>query len=114
MVSINPRQIIGNIGDKFGLTAPDDNLYLDEYYLNGQPLDNVWTNIPNSGEADAMLCENRKPSTKPNADSLQRREYLFCQSIRSMVWGLTALHLRVIVNQISLRNMKAFRKSLSI
>ena len=55
MVSINPRQIIGNIGDKFGLTAPDDNLYLDEYYLNGQPLDNVWANAPNSGEADEML-----------------------------------------------------------
>ena len=55
MASITPRQIIENIGDKFGLTAPEDNPFLDEYYLNGQPLDNVWTNAPNSGEADEML-----------------------------------------------------------
>ena len=55
MASITPRQIIENIGDKFGLTAPEDNPYLDEYYLNGQPLDNVWANAPNSGEADEML-----------------------------------------------------------
>lgn len=55
MASITPRQIIENIGDKFGLTAPEDNPYLDEYYLNGQPLDNVWSNTPNSGEADEML-----------------------------------------------------------
>ena len=55
MASITPRQIIENIGDKFGLTAPEDNPFLDEYYLNGQPLDNVWANAPNSGEADEML-----------------------------------------------------------
>lgn len=55
MASITPRQIIENIGDKFGLTAPDDNPFLDEYYLNGQPLDNVWNGTPNSGEADEML-----------------------------------------------------------
>ena len=54
MASITPRQIIENIGDKFGLTAPD-NPYLDEYYLNGQPLDNVWTGEQVSGEADEML-----------------------------------------------------------
>lgn len=54
MASITPRQIIENIGDKFGLTAPD-NPYLDEYYLNGQPLDNVWNGTPVSGEADEML-----------------------------------------------------------
>ena len=55
MASITPRQIIENIGDKFGLTAPEDNPFLDEYYLNGQPLDNVWANAQNSGEADEML-----------------------------------------------------------
>ncbi|WP_297981543.1 phage portal protein [uncultured Methanobrevibacter sp.] len=54
MASITPRQIIENIGDKFGLTAPD-NPFLDEYYLNGQPLDNIWNDTPVSGEADEML-----------------------------------------------------------
>lgn len=42
MACITPRQIIENIGDRFGLTVPKDNPFLDEYYLNGQPLDNVW------------------------------------------------------------------------
>ncbi len=76
MVSINPRQIIGNIGDKFGLTAPDDNLYLDEYYLNGQPLDNVWTNIPNSGEADA--CSARTESQVPSQTQTPCKEGNTC------------------------------------
>lgn len=35
MVSITLRQIIENIEEKFGLTASEDNSYLDEYYLNG-------------------------------------------------------------------------------
>ena len=34
-----PRQIIENIGERFGLTA-SDNPFLDEYYLNNVPLEN--------------------------------------------------------------------------
>ncbi|MBQ6629161.1 MAG: phage portal protein [Methanobrevibacter sp.] len=56
MASITPRQIIENIGDKFGLTAPEDNPYLDEYYLNGQPLDNLWnSDVEVGAESDDLL-----------------------------------------------------------
>lgn len=41
MASMRPIDIINHFGERFGLKA-DDNPYLKEYYLNGQPLDNVW------------------------------------------------------------------------
>ena len=44
MACITPRQIIKVVGEKYGLNADVDNPYLDEYYLNGTPLDNVWSN----------------------------------------------------------------------
>lgn len=51
MAAITPRQIIENIGDRFGLTA-SDNPFLDEYYLNNVPLDSIWNggNIPLEAE----------------------------------------------------------------
>lgn len=54
MACMTPRQIIENIGDKFGLTAPADNTYLDEYYLNGQPLRNVWNNVENNPNLESQ------------------------------------------------------------
>ena len=42
--AMTPRELIDNFGGKFGLTAPDDNPYLDEYYLNNVPLEQVWNN----------------------------------------------------------------------
>lgn len=41
MASMRPIDIINHFGERFGLKA-DDNPYLYEYYLNGQPLDNLW------------------------------------------------------------------------
>ncbi|MBR5503053.1 MAG: hypothetical protein IKV87_01205, partial [Methanobrevibacter sp.] len=55
MALIRKNQIIENVYEKFALTVLEYNAYLDEYYLNGQPLDNVWNNAPVSGEADEML-----------------------------------------------------------
>lgn len=51
MAAITPRQIIENIGDRFGLTA-SDNPFLDEYYLNNVPLDSIWNggNVPLEAE----------------------------------------------------------------
>ena len=46
--SMTPRDLINNFGDQFGLTAPEDNPYLDEYYLNNQPLRSLWTNTENN------------------------------------------------------------------
>ena len=43
MASITPNQIINLIGSKFGL-KPSNNPYMDEYYLNGTPLEQVWSN----------------------------------------------------------------------
>jgi PBSX family phage portal protein len=42
MASMKPRQIIQYFGERFGLKDDPDNPYLDEYYLNGQPLDIIW------------------------------------------------------------------------
>lgn len=56
MALIRKNQIIENVYDNSGLTVLEYNAYLDEYYLNGQPLDNIWTNTPISGEAYWMLC----------------------------------------------------------
>ena len=42
---ITPRELINNFGSKFGLTAPEDNPFLDEYYLNNVPLKQVWDSV---------------------------------------------------------------------
>ena len=58
MASITPNQIIKLVGDKFGLSQVTDNAYLDEYYLNGVPLDKVWqqlTQQDDMGYADTVL-----------------------------------------------------------
>ena len=57
MASITPNQIIKLVGDKFGLSQVTDNAYLDEYYLNGVPLDQVWQQAAqnNTEYADSVL-----------------------------------------------------------
>jgi PBSX family phage portal protein len=45
MASMKPRQMIRYFGERFGLKDDPDNPYLDEYYLNGQPLDAVFANV---------------------------------------------------------------------
>jgi hypothetical protein len=42
MASMKPREIIQYFGERFGLKDDPDNPFLDEYYLNGQPLELVW------------------------------------------------------------------------
>lgn len=42
---MTPRDLINNFGDQFGLTIPEDNPYLDEYYLNNQPLKKLWDTV---------------------------------------------------------------------
>lgn len=43
MAAITPNQIISLVGGKYGL-ANVENCYLDEYYLNGTPLEQIWNN----------------------------------------------------------------------
>lgn len=62
MACATPRQIIENIGEKYGLSAPD-NPYLDEYYLNGTPLDNVWNGADIPSEAEMALNDLEKNLT---------------------------------------------------
>lgn len=45
---MTPRDLINCFGDQFGLTAPEDNPYLDEYYLNNQPLKKLWDTVENN------------------------------------------------------------------
>lgn len=42
MASMTPRQLIQQFGERFGLKDDPDNYFLDEYYLNGQPLELAW------------------------------------------------------------------------
>jgi len=50
MGSITPRQIINYIGDRFGLKAEEDNPYLDEYFIKGQPLSKMFETYSPEGE----------------------------------------------------------------
>ena len=50
--AMTPRELIDNFGGKFGLTAPEDNKFLDEYYLNNVPLEAVWNQSENNPMAD--------------------------------------------------------------
>ena len=43
--AMTPRELIENFGAKFGLTAPEGNPFLDEYYLNNVPLKQVWDTV---------------------------------------------------------------------
>ena len=54
MACITPRQIIKVVGEKYGLNANVDNPYLDEYYLNGTPLDTVWSNSGMVGDTSIL------------------------------------------------------------
>ena len=51
--AMTPRDLINQFGDKFGLTAPEDNAYLDEYYLNNQPLESLWNNVESNSNLEA-------------------------------------------------------------
>ena len=50
--AMTPRELIDNFGGKFGLTAPEDNKFLDEYYLNNVPLESVWNQSESNPMAD--------------------------------------------------------------
>ena len=45
---MTPRDLMNVFGDQFGITIPEDNPYLDEYYLNNQPLKQLWNNVENN------------------------------------------------------------------
>jgi len=55
--AMTPRELIDNFGGKFGLTVPEDNPYLDEYYLNNVPLEQVWNQTESNPylEVDSIL-----------------------------------------------------------
>lgn len=45
MAAMTPRQLIEYFGERFGLKADSKNPYLDEYYINGVPLDSLYINM---------------------------------------------------------------------
>lgn len=55
MACMTPRQIIKVVSEKYGLNSDVENPYLDEYYLNGVPLENVWNNTEMSQEGQDVL-----------------------------------------------------------
>lgn len=56
MAAITPNQIINLVGGKYGLNHVD-NCYMDEFYLNGVPLEKVW-NDETEGQYDGMVLDN--------------------------------------------------------
>jgi hypothetical protein len=51
------RELIDNFGNKFGLTYEDNELYLDERFINNQPLDNLMnqSEVNPTLEVDSIL-----------------------------------------------------------
>ena len=50
--AMTPRQIIDNFGGKFGLTAPDEDMFMDEYYINNTPVKQIWDTIEDNPQFD--------------------------------------------------------------
>lgn len=53
MAAMTPRQLIDSFGERFGLKAVEDNHYLDEYFINNQPLSLIMES--NSSGLDGLL-----------------------------------------------------------
>lgn len=43
MAAMTPRDLVNNFGEKFGLKIPANQLYMDTYFLNGVPIEQVFT-----------------------------------------------------------------------
>lgn len=78
--AMTPRDLINNFGDQFGLTAPEDNPYLDEYYLNNQPLESLWNNVENNDNLESQTIistlekglwnDNNADASEPTEDDI--------------------------------------------
>jgi len=56
--AMTPMDLINNFGDHFGLSPKDpDDPYLNSYYLNNVPLEQIWNNTENNpyAEVDSIL-----------------------------------------------------------
>ena len=42
MAAMTPRDLVNNFGEKFGLKIPETQLYMDSYFLNGVPIEEVF------------------------------------------------------------------------
>jgi hypothetical protein len=53
------RDLIDNFGNKFGLTIPEDETYLDVRFVNNQPLNNLMTGVEDNPflEVDTILSK---------------------------------------------------------
>lgn len=76
--AMTPRDLINNFGDQFGLSIPEDNPYLDEYYLNNQPLESLWNNVENNDnlEAQTIISTLDKHLWSDDDDSKQEEDEL--------------------------------------
>lgn len=52
--AMTPNDLIRSFGDQFGIDVPEDNPYLDEYYLNNQPVKQLWNNVENNTNLEAQ------------------------------------------------------------
>lgn len=52
--AMTPRDLINVFGDQFGIDVPEDCEYLDEYYINNQPLKQLWNNVENNNNLEAQ------------------------------------------------------------
>ena len=64
MGAMTPRDLINNFGDKFGLKGPEDNDYMDSYFLNGKPIESVFT----GGTTGAAVLDNLQNSLMEEAE----------------------------------------------
>lgn len=81
--AMTPRELIMNFGDKFGLNIPEDNPYLDEYYLNNQPLNNLWNNVENNTSLEEQtIISTLEDSLWSNEDGSEGQIDEFTEEIK--------------------------------
>jgi PBSX family phage portal protein len=74
MASMKPIQVIRYFGERFGLEE-DDNPYLDEYYLNGVPLDKVWAESRNIDPPGAStVLDNLEEDLSEGLDDIDEED----------------------------------------
>ena len=55
--ALTPRQIIDNFGGKFGVTVPENDDLMDEYYINNVPVKQIWSDIEEAEEVDTGILK---------------------------------------------------------
>jgi len=74
--AMTPRELIDNFGSKFGLTAPEDDPFMNEYYINNVPVKQVWDTVENNPKfnEDNSILTDLETKLWSNIDDSPKQE----------------------------------------